>query len=111
MASNKGRGVMEPSSEPAWAWHDIAVTYVHGEVEIYRVYSSMWNKMKDVFYSPYTADCGYIIGYPVTMVDGHRVISQYKTYINMQNMTHVSVVDRGNGSNGTHHNDSGLVYD
>jgi hypothetical protein len=100
---------MESPTEPSWSWHDVAITYVHGEVQIYRVYSSMWNKMKDVFYSPYTADCGYIIGYPVSIANGKAEVSRYKTYINMSNMTHVSVVDRGNGKNGSHHNDEGQL--
>ena len=87
-------------------YRDVEVEFVCGSTARYRVYASMLERIKDIFYGTPSShsSIGYIVCYgiheDVDPVDQQLIVTvnDYKTYVNLNQITRMTVVRKG--SNG-----------
>ena len=90
------------SIPPTKGYRDVLVTFVNSPDPIrYRVYESMYDRAKDVFYNS-DSKFRFIVAYEwyvTTKKDGidYWVVSDEKSYLNMENICHMRVIGRNNG--------------
>lgn len=92
----------EETRPPTKGYRDVLVTFVNSPNPTrYRVYESMYDRAKDVFYNS-ASTFRYIVAYEwyvETARDGidYWVVSPEKSYLNMENICSLRVIGKGNG--------------
>ena len=94
--------VNRPSLNP---YRDAEIEYVCGSVAPYRVYASMFERLKDIFFNAPSLNptSGYVVCYGIHEdfdYDDKKTIvtvNDYKTYVNLNQICRMTVVRKCNG--------------
>lgn len=81
--------ISEPTTQSGY--RDVMINFPSGESRVYRVYESMYDRAKDLFYGSSSFD--FIVGYE--MMQGTP--DTHKSYINLKNVCYLRVLKKCNG--------------